>query len=154
MKSFSVKLGAILIGIIVFGYGCPIVNIAYAQSTLPLQEKCAQGAKKWFFEHINQYGGKWGSFDDEIFGRGYNHFTSHYNKKLDKCFIRIEFRSYSGGKTKKGINATDVWNVFDGTYIGGLSTPVELPYYDCTVAGKTCNSPSEFEALIRPYMEE
>ena len=128
---------------------------ANAQSTLTLQEKCAEGAKKWFFEHINQYGGKWGSFDDEIFGRGYNHFTSHYNKKLDKCFIRIEFHSFgTEGKAKKAFNSIDVWNVFEGTRIGGLSTPVELPLYDCKVADKTCNSPSEFEALIKPYMEE
>jgi hypothetical protein len=66
---------------------------AKAQSNLALQEKCAEGAKKYFFAQINSYGGSWGSFKDfgGSEGLGMNHFTSHYNKKLDKCFIRIEF---------------------------------------------------------------
>jgi hypothetical protein len=131
-----------------------IVSQTNAQSTLVLQEKCAQGAKKFFFDHINLYGGKWGSFNDETFGRGRNHFISHYNKKLDQCFIRIEFHSFPEGKTHKAIDIIDIWNVFEGTRIGGLSTPMESPYFDCTVAGKACNSPSEFENLVRPYMEE
>jgi hypothetical protein len=126
----------------------------YAQSTLALQERCSEGAKKFFLEHINQYGGRWGSFNDETFGRGRNHFTSHYNKTLDQCFIRIEFHSFPEGKAKKAINAIDIWNVFEGTRVGGLSTPVESPHSDCTVAAKTCSSASEFENLVRPYMEE
>jgi len=125
----------------------------YAQITLALQEKCAEGAKKFFLERINSYGGSWGGFSDEK-GHGYNHFTSHYNKKLDKCFIRLEYSYFPKDKNEKVFRSIEIWNAFEGTRIGGLLTPVELPYYDCTVAGKTCNSPSEFENLIRPYMEE
>ncbi len=124
-----------------------------AQSTLFLQEKCAEGAKKFFLDRISGYGGEWGFFDSKGFGKGYNSFTSHYNKKLDKCFIRIECHIFSD-KTHEAINTIDIWNVFEGTHIGRLSTPVELPQSDCVVAGKTCNLPSEFEALIKPYMEE
>jgi len=34
VKSLSVKLGVILIGLAIFGYVCPILNIANAQNTL------------------------------------------------------------------------------------------------------------------------
>jgi hypothetical protein len=129
------------------------VSSVNAQSTLALQEKCAEGAKKFFLDRISGYGGEWGFFNDKIWGRGYNDFTSHFNKKLDKCFIRIEFHSFAD-KTKNAISIIDVWNVFEGIHIGRLSTPVEWPSADCVVVGKTCNSPSEFEALIKPYMEE
>jgi hypothetical protein len=130
-----------------------MVSSVNAQSTLALQEKCAEGAKKFFLDRITGYGGEWGFFNSKGFGRGYNDFTSHYNKKLDKCFIRIDFHSFPEAKTKRALNVIDVWNVFEGTHIASLSTSVEL-LIDCVVADKTCNSASEFEALIKPYMEE
>jgi hypothetical protein len=126
----------------------------YAQSTLALQEKCAEGAEKFFFERINSYGGKWGSFSDEKrFGR--NDFTSHYNKRLDKCFIRIDYHEMPKDKNESAIHGADVWNVFEGTLLGsfaygGLDSSVS----PCNVGNKTCNSVREFEALIKPYMEE
>ena len=132
-----------------------MVSSVNAQSTLALQEKCAEGAKKFFFEGLQSYGGSWGSFSDfgSEKGSGFNHFTSHYNKKLDKCFIRIEFHFLAEGKTKKTINAIDVWDVFEGKHLAGCSLPILYPM-DCKVGNKECNSLSEFENLIRPYMEE
>jgi hypothetical protein len=131
---------------------CFLTVPVYAQSTIALEEKCAEIANKFFFGLIESYGGKWGFFDNKSWGHGYNDFTSHYNKKLDKCFIRIEFHSFTD-ETEQAIDIIDVWNVFEGTRIAHLSTPVKLPI-DCAVAGETCNSPWEFEALIKPYMEE
>lgn len=59
MKSLSrVAIIVPVIGLIIFGYVYPIVNIADAQSTLALQEKCAEGAKKFFLDRISGYGGK------------------------------------------------------------------------------------------------
>jgi len=100
-----------------------------AQSTLAPQEKCAEGAKKWFFEHLNYYGGGWGSFKSFLGseGLGRNHFTSHYNKKLDKCFIRIEFSFVTKDKDEIPINTIEVYNAFEGTLLGGYSaTPDSL----------------------------
>ena len=51
-----------------------------AQSTLALQEKCAEGAKKVF----NRWGWK----------EGISSYESHYNKKLDKCFIHAYSTTY------------------------------------------------------------
>jgi len=154
MKSLSRSVVIFpVIGLIIFGYSFPVVNIAYAQSTLALQEKCAEGAKKYFFGHINSYGGSWGIFRDfgGSKGLGRNHFTSHYNKKLDKCFIRIEFSFIPEDKNEMSINTIDIYNVFEGSYFGGFSPKPSLM---CEVGNKTCKSQQEFEALIKPFMEE
>jgi hypothetical protein len=121
-----------------------------AQSTLALQEKCAEGAKKYFFEHINLYGGKWGNFKDEK-GNGYNEFTSHYNKKLDRCFIRIEYRYFPKDKNEKVVNSIEIGDGFGGKCYGSFVMAGSLL---CEVGNKKCNSLEEFEALIKPYMEE
>lgn len=129
-----------------------MVSSANAQSTLALQEKCAEGAKKFFLERINLYGGSWGSFSDEK-GHGYNHFTSHYNKKLDKCFIRLEYSYFPKDKNEKVFKSIEIWNAFEGNRLAGCSLPILDPM-DCEVGNKKCNSLSEFNNLIRPYMEE
>jgi hypothetical protein len=133
---------------------CLLSVPVYAQSTLAFQEKCAEGAKKFFFERINSYGGQWGSFSDEKrFGR--NHFTSHYNKRLDKCFIRIDYHEMPKDKNESAIHVTEIWNVFEGTSLGGFDYGgLDSSFYPGNVGNKTCNSVRECEALIKPYMEE
>lgn len=128
------------------------VGVANAQSTLALQEKCAEGAKKFFFERIKLYGGSWGSFSDEK-GHGYNHFTTHYNKKFDKCFIRIEYSYFPKDKDQKSIKTIEIYNAFEGKHLADCSLPMLLTT-DCKVGDKKCNSLDEFETLIKPYMEE
>ena len=128
----------------------------YAQITLALQEKCAEGAKKFFLERINSYGGSWGGFSDEK-GHGYNHFTSHYNKKLDKCFIRIDYCYFPKDMNEKDFRLIEIWNAFEGNLLAGCSLYQInriLDPWDCKVGNKKCNSLSEFKNLIRPYMEE
>jgi len=61
-----------------------------AQSTLALQEKCAEGAEKFVskiqVEFVSEY---------------------HYKKKLDKCFLKVYF--------EKG---TTLFNVFENKVVG------------------------------------
>lgn len=126
----------------------------YAQSTLPLQEKCAEGGKA-FVERL-----------DSVFS-----YDSHYNKKLDKCLIRVGFYfgvskeklNIGNGKTaalKHPQTMQALYNVFDGkmigkTYSNGMKMEI------CYVGNTECKPHDdpylmmeEFENLIRPYMEE
>jgi hypothetical protein len=50
------------------------VSSAYAQSTLFLQKECAEGAKK-LIENANNV----------------LTYSSHYNNRLDRCFMRVGF---------------------------------------------------------------
>ncbi len=140
-----------IIYLTLFFFGNIFSSFLYAQSTLGLQEKCAEGAKKFFFEHLSSYGGTWGHFSDEK-EWGWNRFTSHYNKRLDECFIRIDYHFSRKDTTKeKDISGSDVWNAFEETFLAGYSAP---PFMRCEVREQTCNSQYEFENLLRPYMEE
>jgi len=69
-----------VIGLIIFGYGFHFVNMVYAQSTLSLQKQCADGAKK-FFDTLK--------LRDAV-----SSYVSHYNRKLDKCFIHYQSTFY------------------------------------------------------------
>jgi len=65
-----------------------LVSPVNAQSTLALQEKCAEGAKKFIADPENM----------AVYS-GYSGYISHYSKKFDKCFIRISY--YYGVEEEK-----------------------------------------------------
>lgn len=127
---------------------------ANAQSTLPLQEKCAEAGKTFVarLESVASY-------------------DTHYNKKLDKCFTRVGFYF---GVTKESLNIGNektttlkhpqtrqaLYNVFDNKIIGETSSngmKVEICYVGNTKC-KPHDDPylmiDEFENLISPYMTE
>jgi hypothetical protein len=62
---------------------------AFAQSTLALQEKCAEEAKKFYAESLRNEG------DQQSFN------GHHFNKKLDRCFMGIGY-SYGKKEVKVG----------------------------------------------------
>jgi hypothetical protein len=142
MKSLSVKLGVInaIMVLIILGYGCPVVNIADAQSTLALQEKCAEGAKKYYHEAIAPYF----KSEDKV-GILY-----HYNKKLDRCFIRVFhygenynetiYDVYENRLIAAFVASQGIWNVGDKFFsFNKTEWRSEL---------------KKFNTLIKPYMED
>lgn len=130
-----------------------IVPSANPQSTLHLQEKCAEAAKQFVGSSGGSFrepNGKWGSMG----------FISHYNKKMDKCFIGISTMIFT--HTVKGQEQTqymrDLYDAIEGKNIGfHYSNIVEGEGFHengCKVGDKICNSEVEFESLIKSYMEE
>lgn len=113
---------------------CILSVPAYAQSTLALQEKCAEGARKWFKDHSSEV----------IYGH-----SSHYNKKLDKCFIRVD---YFFSETEWQL--VQLHDAFDWRLIGSCFQRKDGTLVGCYVGTKMCASRTEFEALIKPYMED
>ena len=124
---------------------CSPVN---AQSTLALQEKCAEGAKKFFFENGYEF--------DETFGyfKSASNYTSHYNKKLDKCFIRID--SMNNQKNRKGefFQYHYLYDIFEEKEYGAFCFDNTGYIWKGYIGIKKCGSLEEFENLMRPYMEE
>lgn len=128
------------------------VSQANAQSTLALQEKCAEGAKKFFFEFKGQYGRSGTDL--------WPNYTSHYNKKLDRCFIHI----FVFTLTKDGREENISQYLFDVFEAGEQSKTLaygRFQYFPdrtktpvCIVGDKICHSEAEFKALTKPYMEE
>jgi hypothetical protein len=148
MKSLFVTLAII---------SCLVMsNIANAQSTLTLQEKCAEGTKKFFSENEKaSFFHNVGIWTDAG-GWGNTEFISHYNKKLDRCFISIKSSYHPKGK-RYTYYVNGVFDVFEGTTLGEIDIHIPPETYDpfiCHVGNKGCKSSEEFEALIKPYMEE
>ena len=128
-----------------------MVNIANAQSTLALQEKCAEGARKIVSETVT---GCPPIYSGEKYLM-YCEYKSHYNKKLDKCFIRFDIKTtwldtapgQLKGRTDELVQIIDVFeHKMIGEYDSGWGKN--------EVAGRNCNSRTEFENLIKLYMEE
>jgi hypothetical protein len=120
---------------------------AHAQSTLALQEKCAEGAKV-FILRLDSVA----SYD------------SHYSKKLDGCFLRAgvylgstsEDMKLPDGKIKTlkhPHTMQSLYNVFDGKMIGNFSL-IGTEVQDCWIANTKCKTIDEFENLLKPYLEQ
>ncbi len=156
MKSLS-RLAVIFpfIGLIIFGYALPVVNIAYAQSTLALQEKCAEGAKKLFLAS----GYKLGTWVDESKNIQSSNFECHYDKKLDKCFILVKYIVLP-----QKLEDDPAWyflfliDVYGRKEFGAFRREQRKNFNwfvrHCEVNSEKCSSEEEFRNLIRPYMEE
>jgi len=117
----------------------------YAQSTLALQEKCAEGAKNFFKQHYTAYNK---GEDFEVITQ----YTNHYNKKLDRCFIRVELLRTGKSQPKRMIF---LYDAFEGEEYGWFCFDLEKEtIFVCYVKNENCNSLGEFDKLIRPYLEE
>jgi hypothetical protein len=124
-----------------------VASMANAQSTMTLQKQCAEGAQT-FVERLNSVVA----------------YTSHYNKKLDGCFIRVGFYL---GQIKEDVKLGDdrtttlkhphsmaaIYNVFEGKMIG-ICSSIGMRNTECWVGNITCKRLDEFEVLIKKYMEE
>jgi hypothetical protein len=136
----------------------------YAKSNLDakskvLQEKCAEEAKKFFLERIDLYGGTWGEFSNEN-EFGWNKFQSHYNRELDKCFIRIVCTRYPKNRKEDEpiFYSIELFDVFEGEKYGSFWREqyknYNWPLTRCEVGTNKCTNEQEFENLIRSYMEQ
>jgi len=80
-----------------------------------------------------------------------NHYTSHYNGRLNKCLAVREFILDMGDSTVA--HSKTLIDVSEGGELGEFVADAgELMH--CGVLSKSCNSELEWDALVRPYMEE
>lgn len=118
-----------------------------------LQERCGKGAVEFFKKY---YGGQ-RYYEDSNDNSSY---TNHYNKKLNKCFILLKTDSIPRNETelqKNGITRDiGLWDINESKRYGQFfqfSNLDKEPTF-CNVSGKHCNSETEWDALVKPYMEE
>jgi hypothetical protein len=140
----------LLINIMIFFFAGVFIFEANAQSTLALQEKCAEGAKKFIAdpEKMAVYS-------------GYSGYISHYSKRFDKCFIRIGY--YYGVEKEKVQNGTiplrlpdweiKLYDVFGLSMVGNYHRAKGATIF-CWVGDTEYKSLDEFEVLIKSYMVE
>jgi len=115
-----------------------------------LQNRCGKSAATFFEKRF----GTGNKYDD--FGQTISTYTNHYNKKLNKCFILVDEFIFPNDKKKfhmsKGQTLFDVIeNKYYGFFGTGCSDDSMSP---CEMLNKDCNSEAEWDALVKPYMEE
>jgi len=89
-----------------------------------------------------------------------NGYINHYNSKLNKCFILISSHRSSGqGDNKIISDSKALYDVYEGKEFARWDTGaltgnnITNPAGICYALGKDCN-PNDFQAIIKPYMEE
>jgi hypothetical protein len=121
-----------------------------------LQAKCSKDARTWFNEN-------WSRDKDTVL----LDFTNHYNKKLNKCFILVEYHYNShfagpgGSSWTNRMTLSDVHeNVEYGTFAENHYThwKPEVTTYDevitCEGPPQKCKTTEEFNGFVRPYMND
>ena len=116
---------------------CLITSNTYSSSIkedYELQEKCGKSCKELFSQKYDLGNGSF--------------YNSHYNKKMNKCFISI--LHLGGPLTIKRKILLDV----HGNKDYGIFTHRVEGIIICEVLDTKCNSEKEWDLLVKPYMEE
>jgi hypothetical protein len=111
-----------------------------------LQERCGKRAAEVF---NREYGPGSNTKGDQI---QFN-YENHYSARLNKCFFLEIAVSYEKEKS----TSSKIMRLFDlngkrqyGTFVSG---PTESTPLACVVRGKSCQSESEWQQLVKPFME-
>jgi hypothetical protein len=137
MRPKGVEMGKLFLPVF---FALIIVSPVNAQSTLALQEKCAEGAKKYYREAIVPF----------LESKDKVGILYHYNKKLDRCFIRVSYIQenyvetlydvYENRLIATFVKSQGIWNIEDKFFS-----------FDKT---EYLSELKKFNTLIKPYMEE
>jgi hypothetical protein len=118
-----------------------------------LQERCDEGAEKYFKSFYGS--GYYKSYE----GTSIYYCLSHYNRKLNKCFVLLmgQIIPHNMEEMEKDGVTTDkeLWDINENKVYGWFIKfdKIKKPL-NCGVLGKDCNSESEWDSLVKPYMEE
>ncbi len=141
----------LFIGIFFFSFGNSYADSANEDRTL--QEWCDVSAETYF---------------KRFYGSGYykghegislSHYISHYNRTSNMCFVllmeqlvpnNVEEAEKYGNTTFKELREIKENRVY-GSFLRfyKFKKPIK-----CEVLGKECNSESEWDSLVKPYMEK
>ena len=113
-----------------------------------LRELCRKSAEEYFT-------GRFGSgFRDDEFGQRIDTYTNQYNEKLNKCFILINTVVTPRYKIFRQSSAKTLLDIYKDTYYGSCGIARDGSIQPCEMLKKECHSESEWDALVKPYMEE
>ena len=130
-----------------------------AAQDFDLQAKCSKDARTWF--NVN--------WSDTSRSKDTNllDFTNHYNGKLNKCFIVVEwhYKSIFGDPgAGSWTNDMNLYDVYENAQYARFSENhntfykplihVQDQVIGCDVQGQKCKTIDEFSNLLRPYMND
>lgn len=141
----ALRVLLITCGLASYDYGFAASN----KEAYELQERCGKHAAETFKREFGT-----GEFKDKD-GRAVWTYRNHYNAKLNKCFYlkssaRFPMKKEEGiteSRTLYDIHENQVYGVFVRN--SGDNKPIT-----CSVLNTQCSSASEWESLIKAFMED
>lgn len=119
----------------------PVIEEKSAEEISKLQAKCENKCKRIFRKEYNK-----GVIekDKSVFLYLYK---SHYNKKLNKCFMLV---------TEDGVleRYKKLLNVDENESFGSIRLNNDAQNLGCYVLNKKCDSEEAWDSLVKPYMNE
>lgn len=117
-----------------------------------LQEHCGKRAQE-IFKQENGNG-----ITNTKDGQALTGYTNHYNKKLNKCFVlqTTTDLSYKNKQEKKSSSTLiTLYDVNENKDYGSFfMRDDDAQPFVCSVLEQACHSKAEWDALIKPYMED
>jgi len=111
--------------------GCHFLSLTKKQYAL--QEKCEKQGEAWSKSYLQKYPSDKFTYE------------SHYNQKLNKCFMLVTY-SKSQLKSLKSVSENKIY--------GSLLARQDSKTIICNVLENKCKTEKEWNALVKPYMEE
>ena len=81
-------------------------------------------------------------------------FNNHYNKKLNKCFITTTATSFIKRKGKLRMEVLKYLSDVNENKEYGIYNKIDNTEIGCKLLERFCESQSQWELLVKPYMEE
>ena len=124
-------------------FGCNNQNSTKEQ--YQLQEQCGKRCEEYF----NKENGNGTINDKEQLGSIF--YQNHYNKKLNKCFILLNEKGIKKNN-EKSYKMKTLLDMNEKKKYGFFYNFEMLTF--CDVLEKKCKSEEEWDALVKPYMED
>ena len=131
----------------------PLYSYAGPKEDYEFQEHCGKRAAE-IFKIFSGSGMSQDKGEDRV-----SNYTCHYNKKLKKCFVLLTAITYPQDiEDKKSfgiLTDKELWDINENKQYGEYSKFSKIRISTaCEFLGKQCNSENEWNALLKPYMEE
>jgi len=117
-----------------------------------LQEQCRKHSEEYFKECYKEP-----TYRDKAGDYWVASFICHYNKKLNKCFMLLTSTCYPNNPSKDKLGVFTTKQLLDANEYrdyGNYSKGTKSLFMECKVDDKQCSSEEEWDALVKPYMEE
>jgi hypothetical protein len=144
MRRVALLVGVLVFMVSVYNSSSALAKDAGGKTTkeiYELQEQCGKSSAEFF------------SKKHGIIGFSNPFYKNHYNRKLNKCFIQIWYPA-DDQDSKVPVGNIELWDVQENMPYGSFIKPLGAKIEDCHILNKRCNSKGEWDASVKPYMEE
>jgi hypothetical protein len=134
--------------LVLIGAAAVCATVAQAQTaTDNQQERCGKLAAEVF---AKEWGAGVSNTDDRQTIADYR---NHYNFRLNKCFYLELSTTYPRSRDERQFSSSRLFDLHESREIGTYHQ-LEDAVVSCDVQGKECHSLLEYQALIKPFMED